>query len=121
MAKEYFEKLSKLIEDMGLESEISSSIEVKHFFSGAALYIGGKICASLSPVGLAFKLPENEVEELISSGNALQLKYFPKGNIKKATSIIFLKVLFIPVKSLQDMLTLHFLMNLIAVLLSITS
>jgi hypothetical protein len=83
MAKEYFEKLSKLIEDMGLESEISSSIEVKHFFSGAALYIGGKIYASLSPVGLAFKLPENEVEELISSGNALQLKYFPNGNIKK--------------------------------------
>jgi hypothetical protein len=38
-----------------------------------------------------------------------------KREYQKSTSIIFLKVLFIPVKSLQDMLTLHFLMNLIAI------
>ena len=56
---------------------------VKHFFSGAALYINGVICASLSPVGLAIKLPENDVKLLISSGQAKPLKYFPKGHIKK--------------------------------------
>ncbi len=70
MAKEYFIKLSDLINELNIGSEIDSPVEVKHFFSGAALYINGMICASWSPVGLAFKLSENETKMLISSGQA---------------------------------------------------
>lgn len=87
MAKEYFEKLSALIKELNLENEISLPIEVKHFFSGAALYVEGNICASWSPGGLAFKLPEDEVNELINKGDAKPLKYFPKGNIKKGYAL----------------------------------
>ena len=83
MAKEYFEQLSELIDRLDLESENLKELEVKHFFSGAAFYVNGKICASISPVGLAFKLPEKEVNELISNGNAKPLRYFPTGPIKK--------------------------------------
>ncbi|MCG8604002.1 hypothetical protein MJD09_03255, partial [bacterium] len=50
---------------------------------GAALYINGTLSASWSPAGLAFKLPEQEVEALIASGEAKPLKYFAKGYIKK--------------------------------------
>jgi len=53
MAKEYYTKLSDLISGLNIISEIDSLLVVKHFFSGAALYINGVICASWSPVGLS--------------------------------------------------------------------
>ncbi len=87
MAKAYFEKLTKLIDELNLENEIGLGLEVKHFFSGAALYADGTICASWSPVGLAFKLPDQEVESLISQGIAKPLKYFPNGHIKKGYAL----------------------------------
>ena len=83
MAKEYFEQLINLVESLNIKAETSKDIKVKHFFSGAALYVNGRICASLTPVGLAFKLTEKEVAEEISKGKAVPLKYFPKGHIKK--------------------------------------
>src|SRR5205809_716589 len=70
MAKEYLQKLSALILRLDIEKEVDCRIEVKHLFTGAALYVNKVICASWSPVGLAFKLPEKEVASLISSGKA---------------------------------------------------
>jgi TfoX/Sxy family transcriptional regulator of competence genes len=87
MAKPYLEKLSKLIQQLNIENEISQPIEARHFFSGAALYANGTFCASWSPAGLAFKLPAVEVERLIASGKAIPLKYFPKGHIKKGYAL----------------------------------
>ena len=83
MAVEYFNKLSALIEALGLEPDVYLSLQVKHFFSGAALYTNDVICATLSPAGLAFKLPEKQVSELLRSGIAVPLKYFSRGHIKK--------------------------------------
>lgn len=87
MAREYFEKLTNLIRELNIEDEVDLPLEVKHFFSGAALYVNGTIRVSWTPVGLAFKLPEAEASELISSGKAKTLKYFPKGNIKKGYAL----------------------------------
>jgi len=87
MAKEYYEKLLGLVKKLDLEPNINEQMEVKHFFSGAALYIHGEMCATLSPVGLAFKLTEEEVDKLIQSGQAIPLKYFPKGHIKKGYAL----------------------------------
>ncbi|MCP4979549.1 MAG: TfoX/Sxy family protein [Gammaproteobacteria bacterium] len=83
MAKVYLEKLCRIIEELELEKMSAASLQVKHFFSGAALYANGRICASWSPQGLAFRLPESEVTEVIDSGKAKPLKYFDKGNVKK--------------------------------------
>lgn len=88
MAKEYLEKLLNLVELLGIEKEAgSTTIEMKHLFSGAALYVNKMICASWSPVGLAFKLPEEDVDKLIASGKAKPLKHFPKGHIKKGYAL----------------------------------
>ena len=76
MSKEYLNKLAKLSEELKLEDEFSLPIEIKHFFSGAAFYVDGVICASWTPVGIAFKLSESEVEKLIISDKAKPLKYF---------------------------------------------
>lgn len=87
MAKEYLEKLSGLVLRLNIEKEVDCRIEVKHLFTGAALYVNKVICASWSPVGLAFKLPAKEVAGLISSGKAKPLKYFPKGHVKKGYAL----------------------------------
>jgi hypothetical protein len=55
----------------------------KHFFSGAALYANGKICASLSPAGFAVKLPEGQRRGLISEGKGEEFRFFPNGPIKR--------------------------------------
>ncbi len=87
MAKAYYEKLSSLLMELDLKKEVTKPMEVKHFFSGAALYVDQTISASWSPAGLAFKLPEQEVENLINSGKAIPLKYFPKGHEKKGYAL----------------------------------
>ena len=83
MAKIYFEKLSGLISQLEIGGEVSVNLEIKHFFNGAALYANKSICASWSPGGLAFRLSEAEVNELISAGKAKPLKYFEKGHVKE--------------------------------------
>jgi len=87
MAKEYFDKLTNLVSELNIDNEVSLQIEIKHFFSGAALYANKTICSSWSPAGLAFKLPENKVNKLIKDGKAIPLKYFPEGHVKKGYAL----------------------------------
>ncbi len=87
MAKEYFDKLSSILNELNIKSEVSLVIEIKHFFNGAALYANKAICVSWSPVGLAFKLAEKDADKLINSGEAKALKYFPRGHIKKGYAL----------------------------------
>ena len=83
MAKEYLDKLSAFIDKATSDRFDGVNLECKHFFSGAALYADEKICISLTPVGLALKLPEETKNRLLKSKIAVPLKYFPRGPIKK--------------------------------------
>ena len=83
MAKEYLEKLSAFIERATAGRNNNVNLECKHFFSGAALYAEKRICISLTPVGLALKLPEETKNRLLKNKTAVPLRYFPKGPIKK--------------------------------------
>ncbi len=83
MAKEYLDKLSAFIDKATSDHFDGVNLECKHFFSGAALYADEKICISLTPVGLALKLPEETKNRLLKSKTTVPLKYFPKGPIKK--------------------------------------
>ena len=80
MAKPFLEKLEALV-NRHLPGD--PHLVCKHFFSGAALYASGVMCASLTPVGLAFRLPADLRTELIDCGAASKLKYFAKSPIKK--------------------------------------
>ena len=88
MAKKYLERLSTLIK-MAVPNQFKSiKLECKHFFSGAALYANGKICATLTPKGFAIKLPEKNMEKLLKEGKVKKLRYFPKAPIKKDYAIL---------------------------------
>jgi len=80
MAQPYLDQLQALLDKSGLDSD---AVACKHFFSGAAMYCDGKICASLSPKGLAFKLGDKTSAKLIDGGQAQPLRYFAKSPVKR--------------------------------------
>jgi TfoX/Sxy family transcriptional regulator of competence genes len=80
MAEPYLTQLSQMLEPLQIPGV---TLECAHFFSGAALYANGKICASFSPAGFAVKLPEDQRLELIRAGKGENFRFFPKGPIKR--------------------------------------
>jgi len=59
MAKEYLDRLNDLMAEIAPDVSTTANLEVKHFFSGAAVYADGRICISLTPAGFALKLPNS--------------------------------------------------------------
>ena len=83
MAEPYLTTLSRKIAELELPASEGIVLECKHFFSGAALYANGKICASLTPAGFGLKLPAEVRERLITEGEGQELRYFEKAPVKK--------------------------------------
>lgn len=85
MAKPYLDDLENLLDRVapafGAGGDARDDIECRHFFSGAAAYVHKRIFMSLTPVGLALKLPVARREELMAAGGKA-LRYFPKAPIK---------------------------------------
>lgn len=82
MVKSFLVDLKSFVDRLSLSKAEAGSIEYKHFFSGAAAYARGKIFMTLTPAGLALKLPDDDCEALLAAG-AKPLRYFPKAPIKK--------------------------------------
>lgn len=86
MAEPYLKDLQSLLEKTaaGLDGNLDggAGIEARHFFSGAAAYADGRVFISLTPAGLALKLPEKDRAALRQRG-ATPLRYFPKAPIKQ--------------------------------------
>ncbi len=75
--------LVHLAEQWTLADNRLGGLECRHFFAGAAAYRDGSIVASLTPVGLAFKVPDEVRQVLLQNGRATQLQYFPNAPIKQ--------------------------------------
>jgi TfoX/Sxy family transcriptional regulator of competence genes len=82
MVDVHLHALRSLLERTAPNLDPGTAIECKHFFSGAAAYAGGMIFMSLTPVGLALKLPAEARQQLMEAG-AKPLRYFPKAPVKK--------------------------------------
>ena len=80
MVQPYLNALKALV-----ASELAGipGLSCRHFFSAAALYANKKLCASLTPAAIAFKLPEQRCSDLIESGQALPLRYFDNSSAKR--------------------------------------
>jgi TfoX/Sxy family transcriptional regulator of competence genes len=83
MAEPFLTNLNSLVTRPGKLDIGRVSLETKHFFSGAALYANGKICAFLNPAGFAIKLPAPDKERLFNEGRGQPFRFFPGGPIKK--------------------------------------
>jgi len=58
------------------------TLELKDFFSAAALYANGKNCGSLSLPGFSVKLRAETRQRLIDEGGGREFRFFAKGPIK---------------------------------------
>jgi hypothetical protein len=83
IAEPYLTQLLHLAELWNQADDRVGVIECRHFFSGAAAYRKGSIVASLTPVGLAFKVPHEVRDALMQRGRVTELRYFPKAPIKR--------------------------------------
>ena len=83
VAQPFLTQLATKIAGVGLQTSDEIQLETKHFFSGAALYANGKICASLTPAGFGLKLPSDVRNRLIENGKGTELRYFEKAPVKK--------------------------------------
>ncbi len=82
MVDTYLKDLEVLLEQAVPASTHNVGIDARHFFGGAAAYADGRIFMSLTPAGMALKLPEGDRAALRQQG-ATPLRYFPKAPIKK--------------------------------------
>ncbi|MEH6524730.1 MAG: TfoX/Sxy family protein [Sneathiella sp.] len=87
MAEPYYSALQHLAETNKLLTSRSQDLSCKHFFSGAAAYIDKHIFLSISPVGLALKLSDEDCTALFELGGT-QLRYFPKAPVKKGYVVL---------------------------------
>src|SRR6266508_3779296 len=82
MSRSHLDALRSLLEGVTPDLASRSSIECKHFFSGAAAYANGRIFMTLTTVGRALKLPEESRAALTKRG-AQPPRYFAKAPVKK--------------------------------------
>ncbi len=88
MANQYVQKLTAMIARVKPAVPRGKPIEVKPFFGGAAGYLDGHIFISLTKVGLALKLSDDDRQRLFKAGDAKPMRYFPKAPIKKQYALM---------------------------------
>ena len=92
MAEPYLRDLMSIVDAASAREVGAGEILCKHFFSGAAAYVDGQIFMTLTPAGLALKLPENDRNALFEQ-SAEPLKYFPNAPVKKSYVLLPLVIL----------------------------
>ena len=93
MAEPYLERLVTMVGGARPKTSRGVRLQCRHFFSGAALYANGTICASLTPVGFAVKLSQELRAALLRERRGKPLRYFEGGPIKKEYVLLSAAVL----------------------------
>ena len=83
MAEPYLTDLRELADEWNHANPAIGTLVCRHFFSGAAAYRSGAIVATLTPVGLAFKVPAAVRDDLLQRAVAAELRYFPDAPVKR--------------------------------------
>jgi TfoX/Sxy family transcriptional regulator of competence genes len=87
----HIERIKRLIEKLnsvGLLSQfLEDDLQIKNFFGGGAAYVQDQIFLTMTKVGLALKLSDTDLDTIMKKGGK-ELRYFPKGHIKKQYAII---------------------------------
>ncbi len=87
MAEPYLSQLEALIARLDAPAAVAGEITCKHFFGGAAAFVDGRIFMTLTPVGLALKVSDQDRNGLFRLG-AGPLRYLPKAPVKKDYALL---------------------------------
>ena len=84
----YRDELKKILEKAHPRFASSDTLEFKNVFGAVAGYVDGNIFISCGKFGVALKLPSETLEELLEEDDVQQLRYFPKGRVKKEYAVL---------------------------------
>ena len=88
MKNSYLDELKNLIEQASPKLASSDALEFKNVFGAVAGYVHGNIFITCGKFGVALKLPSETLEKLLKEKDVEQLRYFPKGHIKKEYAVL---------------------------------
>ena len=71
MAEPYLRELQSIVERVYMRRDQADAVSCKHFFSGAAAYVDGHMFMTLTTVGLALKLPEDDRNTLFGQSQLI--------------------------------------------------
>src|SRR5205823_9779800 len=83
MAEPYLNRLNAMLRAARPVKPRGVRLACRHFFGGAALYANDTICASLTPVGFAVKLPEDSRTALLPQRRGTQHRSFQRAPNKQ--------------------------------------
>ena len=88
MWNKHFEKITKLLEKSVPKLATKHRLEFKNVFGAIGGYVNGHIFISCGRFGVALRLPPKTLTELFQEKDISQLRYFPKGHVKKEYVVI---------------------------------
>ena len=89
----HFKKLTKLLEKAHPKLAANYLLEFKSCFGAVAGYVNGQIFITCGKFGVALRLPPKTITELFLEGDVSQLRYFPKGHVKKEYAVISQRII----------------------------
>jgi hypothetical protein len=63
-------------------------LEFRNCFGAVAAYVNGNIFMSCGRFGVALKLPQSVLPDLLSEAGVTHLRYFPNGHVKKEYAVM---------------------------------
>lgn len=88
MKNQYLDTLTILISQTHPDLVGANRFTFKSVFGAVAGYVDGHIFISSGKFGLALRLPADTLASLFGEADVTQLKYFPKGHIKKEYAVL---------------------------------
>ena len=85
---DYLDELATLLKHVRPELATKHRLEFKNVFGAVGGYVNGHIFISHGKFGVALKLPKGILDELFEGKDIKQLRYFPKGHVKKEYAVL---------------------------------
>ena len=93
MNNEYLNQATTLLKQARPELSATHQLEFKNVFGAVGGYVDGTIFITCGKFGIALRLPAETLGTLFQENDVEQLRYFPKGHIKKEYAVLPKRIL----------------------------
>ena len=88
MSEDYRGNLIQILAEVHPSLSQTYTLEFKNSFGAVTGYLNGEIFVACGKFGFALKLSPAVIKQLFAEKNAIPLKYFDKGHIKKDYAVL---------------------------------
>lgn len=92
MKNNYREKIAELLKRAYPKLAATHRLDFKNVFGAVGGYVNGRIFASCGKFGFALRLPPETLCALFLEKEAIPLKYFPNGHVKKEYAVLHKRI-----------------------------